>query len=511
MSNLNSAIGLCCALLWSASAIVTLAQTGAISAPASTFRIVHTFDGTDGSDLFADLVQGTNGKLYGTTFGGGKITPYCNFNDGAGCGTVFRMTAGGKLTSLYTFCSQGGDGCTDGVNPDAGLIQGTDGNFYGTTSHGGTGYDNEGGTVFSITPSGKLTTLYSFCSQGGKDCTDGANPEAALVQGDDGDLYGTTHDGGGNTACNCGTIFKTTPSGKLTTLHSFCSHYKDGYCEDGLYPGAGLVQGMDGKFYGTTEQGGVNSNAGTIFSITPSGVLTTLYSFDDSCTNGCEPRGGLVQGTDGNFYGTTGGTVFKTSPSGKLTTLYTFCPADSTERPCPQGADPVAALVQGTDGNFYGTTEHGGNDNGGCGTGCGTIFQITPSGKLTSLYDFCSQTKCADGELPMAGLVQDTSGTFYGTAIGGTFGYGVVYSLSMGLGPFVVTEPAYGKAGKAVKILGTDLTGTTSVIFNGTAATFTVVSASEITTTVPTGATTGPVRVITPSGKLQSNVPFRVN
>jgi uncharacterized repeat protein (TIGR03803 family) len=218
----------------------------------------------------------------------------------------------------------------------------------------------------------------------------------------------------------------------------------------------------------------------------------------------------LVQGTDGNFYGTTyrGSGVFKITPSGKLTTLYHFCSKGGNK--CTDGGGPAAALVQGTDGNFYGTTEYGGAHQNVCSSGCGTIFKITPTGRLTTLYDFCSQINCADGVEPVTGLIQDTNGTFFGTANGGAYSDGNVYTLSVGLGPFVATEPISGNVGKRVKILGTSLTGATIVAFNGTPAPFTVVSGSEITTTVPSGATTGPVRVITPTGKLQSNIPFTV-
>ncbi len=283
------------------------------------------------------------------------------------------------------------------------------------------------------------------------------------------------------------------------------------------------------------EQGASQQSCrGTVFKITPSGKLTTLHSFD--LADGYAPQAGLVQGTDGNFYGTTleggptnascmyqsCGTVFKITPSGTLTTLYNFC----SQSNCADGALPEAALVQGTDGNFYGTTPYGGANNN-CffvqpsSDGCGTVFSITPSGVLTTLYNFCPQSGCADGYYPIAGLIQDTNGTFYGTTtLGGPANIscmnnsydscGTVFSLSVGLSPFVETLPASGKMGAAVKILGTNLTGATSATFNGTAATFTVVSASEITTTVPSGATTGTVQVVTPGGTLSSNAPFKV-
>jgi uncharacterized repeat protein (TIGR03803 family) len=168
-------------------------------------------------------------------------------------------------------------------------------------------------------------------------------------------------------------------------------------------------------------------------------------------------------------------------------------------------------VIQATDGNLYGTTFGGGTNNSDCTAGCGTIFKLTTAGVLTTLYKFCSESNCADGSAPQGGLVQDTNGTFYGTTYyGGTDGIGTVFSLSVGLGPFVETLPTSGKVGTAIKILGTTLTGATSVTFNGTAATFKVASASEITTTVPTGATTGTVKVVTPGGTLSSNVAFRI-
>jgi uncharacterized repeat protein (TIGR03803 family) len=350
-----------------------------------------------------------------------------------------------------------------------------------------------------------LKTLYTFCAQ--TNCTDGATPSAGLVQGTNGSFYGTTEYGGDS---GDGTVFKITPSGMLKTLYSFCAHTN---CTDGLYPEAALVQGSNGKFYGTTTEGGANGE-GTLYRITASGTLKTVHNFAGYPTDGETPQAALVQGTDGNFYGTakiggaqSDGTVFRVTPSGELMTLHSFAgyPTD--------GENPVAGLVQGTDGNFYGTTEGGGANNESCPSGCGTIFSITPSGTLTTLYNFCSQGggNCTDGYFPEATLVQNTDGTFYGTTLeGGARGYGTVFSLSVGLGPFVKTLPTSGGAGAVVTILGTNLTGATGVTFNGTVATFNVISASEITTTVPASATTGTVQVVTPGGTLSSNLPFTV-
>ncbi len=334
--------------------------------------------------------------------------------------------------------------------PEAGLVA-PNGDLYGTGDGGGANGD---GTVFKITPDGTLTTLHNF------DGTDGSNPFGGLVQALNGDLYGITYGGGAN---GQGTVFKITPEGTLTTLYSFCSQ-GGSLCTDGSSPN-GVIQATNGDFYGTAFSGGTNGQ-GTVFKITPSGTLTTLYSFcsQSGCTDGEQPNWGVIQATNGDFYGTTsaggangyGGTVFKITPSGTLTTLYSFC----SQSGCTDGANPSAGLIQGTDGNFYGTTySYGANGNGG------TIFKITPSGTLTTLYSFCSQggSLCTDGKGPSADLVQDTDGTFYGTTMGGgtstacPFGLcGTVFSLSVGLGPFVETQRTYGTVGAVVEILGTD-------------------------------------------------------
>jgi uncharacterized repeat protein (TIGR03803 family) len=473
-----------------ACAVLVLCATTAIALPAQTLTTLYSFCSLsgcpDGADPYAGLVQATNGDLYGTTVSGG--TSGTNTN-----GTVFKITPGGTLTTLYSFCSS--TNCTDGADPYAGLVQAANGNFYGTTYYGGT---NHRGTVFKITQGGTLTTLYSFCSQ--TNCTDREGPLAGLVQAANGDFYGTTQYAGANGG---GTAFKITPGGTLTTLYSFCSQTN---CTDGADPYAGLVQAANGDFYGTTYSGGANGNYGTVFKITPGGTLTTLYSFcsQTNCTDGAGPQAGLVQAADGDLYGTTvsggtntNGTVFKITPTGTLTTLHSF-------NGTTDGATPAAGLVQAINGDFYGTASSGANNYG-------TVFKITPSGTLTTLYRFCHQTHCPDGATPYAGLVQDTNGDFYGTTSeGGSNNDGTVFRLSVGLGPFVKPRPPYGKVGAAVKILGTNLTGAASVSFNGTAAVFTVVSPSLITTTLPAGASSGKVQVVTPSGTLSSNASFLV-
>ena len=413
------------------------------------------------------------------------------------------------FTTLYSFCAQ--SNCTDGQFPKAGLIQATNGGLYGTAQLGGS---NGGGMVFSFSPSGGTPkNLYNFCSQ--TNCTDGANPYAGLVQATNGDLYGTTEGGG---ASGYGAVFNISPNGGTPTwMYSFCSQSN---CTDGASPEAALVQATNGDLYGTTRAGGANGDYGTVFSISPGGGTPTwIYSFcsQSDCTDGEYPYAGLIQATNGDLYGTTygggshagAGTVFSISPGGGTpTTLYSFCDQSA----CGDSEYPYAGLVQATNGDLYGTTGYGGLNSCFASPGCGTIFKITPSGTLTTLYSFCSQSGCADGSHPYAGLVQDTNGDFYGTTTdGGANGNGgTIFSLSVGLGPFVKTLPTSGKVGTAVKILGTKLTGATHVRFNGTNAVFKVVSSSEITTTVPKDATTGTVEVVTPGGTLSSNVPFQV-
>jgi uncharacterized repeat protein (TIGR03803 family) len=467
-------------------AVCLLCATTAIALSAQTLTTLQSFNSTNGAFPAAALVQASDGNLYGTTSGGGAFGEYV--------GTVFEIAPTGTLTTLHSFCSE--VNCTDGFQPEAPLVQAIDGDLYGTTAAGGA-YGR--GTVFKITPGGTLTTLYSFGAQSG----DGVAPYAGLVQATDGNFYGTTLLGGANYA---GTVFKITPRGKLTTLYSFCSQSG---CTDGQYTYGALVQGTDGDFYGTTQYDGVYGG-GTVFKMTYSGTLTTLYSFGSQDGDGANPIVGLLQAANGDFYGTTVyggangyGTVFKITPSGALTTLHSF---DYTD-----GEYASAALVQATDGNFYGTTEAGGA-NSVCIDGCGTVFKITPSGTLTTVHSF----DMTDGAYPLAAVLQDTGGKLYGTTFDGgvvatcSIGCGTVFSLSVGLGPFVVTQPTSGKVGAAVKILGTNLTGATSVTFNGTPATFTVTSGSEITTTVPTGATTGKVKVTISGHTLSSNVNFRV-
>jgi len=326
--------------------------------PSGVLTVLHSFNGTDGLDPPSELTQGTDGNLYGAIALGGL------FN----CGTIFKITPSGAFTTLYNF--QG----PDGLYPTR-LVLGSDGNFYGTTVGGGpyrTLFANGAGTIFKITPAGTLTTLYSFnpIISGSA----GALP-GELMQGADGNFYGTTEFGGAPNFQGQGTIYKFTPTGALTQLYSFHS-------TDGSGPGWRLAQGADGSLYGTTIGGGTWSATssfngdGTVFKITPSGAFTSLYSF--SSPDGLAPNG-VIQASDGNFYGTTvkggatvppytksgNGTLFMMTPSGTLTTLYSFSTTGA------DGDAPATELLQGADGNLYGTTTRGGA------YGAGTIFKLS--------------------------------------------------------------------------------------------------------------------------------------
>ena len=456
-----------------ATAVVSIAQT---------YTNLADFDGTNGNGPNGTLVQGVDGNFYGTTLVGGS----------AKSGTVFRVTPNGEITNLHTFCLK--TGCPDGARPIPGLTLATNGKFYGTT------YDS-GGTVFEITPNGALTTIHQFCSL--PNCADGGAPQGSMIQGIDGNLYGTAYGSGAHSG---GTVFKITPAGSFSVLYNFCSQTN---CADGKFPMGALTLSPTGNIVGTTSLGGANG-LGTVFEVSLAGQLTTLYSFPKAQVIGGNVANGIILGTDGSYYGTTfaggkndQGTIFRLSQSGQVRG-YSLC----SQPNCADGLQPLSALAEGTDGNYYGTTTGGGFTSG-------NIFQITPTGTFTSLYT-CNAPGCPDGENWTAGLVQGTDGNFYGVASEGgnqsacLGGCGTFFSLSMGLGPFVEALPAAGKTGSTIGILGNNLASTTSVTFNGTPATFTVVSDTFLKATVPSSATSGTIQVTTSSGTLNSNIIFRV-
>ncbi|HEY7928914.1 MAG TPA: choice-of-anchor tandem repeat GloVer-containing protein [Steroidobacteraceae bacterium] len=379
--------GLVCSVSNGSATMGAADVTGITVGCVPNFTLLYSFAGGagDGVNPYHTLIQASDGKFYGTTFTGGA-------HNG---GIIYEVSPNGAESLFYSFTA----------TPFAVLIQGSDGNLYGTTAGGGT-YGR--GTVFSVTPSGTETTLFSF-PRGS------SNPYTGVIEGRDGNFYGTT--GAGSTT-DQGTVFELTPAGTETILHTFP---KTG--SDGQQPYAGVIEGSDGNFYGTTYFGGSNGS-GTVFEVTPGGVETVLYSFA-SGSDAANPYSGVIQGSDGNFYGATYsggahgfGAVYKLTPGGTETVLYSFAGGTT------DGANPEAGVIQGSDGNFYGATYAGGPD------GVGTVFELTPSGTETILHGFAGGS--GDGANPSATLVQASDGTLYGsTYAGGADGHGIFYKVAL--------------------------------------------------------------------------------
>jgi len=369
-------------------------NSSSISAPASTpakttggiESVLYSFAaGADGAGPHGSLVQGPDGNLYGMTQEAGAHDD----------GVVFKITTAGAETVLHSFDE------ADGMYPYGSLIFGPDGNLYGMTSQGG----NNLGVVFKITTAGVETVLHTFGPDDGR-------PISSLMLGSDGNFYGTAQQGGANN--QGGTVFKITPAGVETILHSF------GGEGDGASPMGRLIQGRDGNLYGTTSMGG-DKGHGTVFKITTAGVETVLHSFAGGA-DGKDPRGSLVQGPDGSLYGMTSasmaspigdknnGTVFKITTAGVETVLHTFSGG-------ADGAFPNGSLIFGRDGNLYGLTSGGGANN------YGVAFKITTAGVETVLHTFGTP---GDAARPMGSLIQGTDGSFYGMTQGG---YGAVFKI----------------------------------------------------------------------------------
>ena len=352
------------------------------------FSVLYSFaGGSDGANPHQySLLQGRDGNFYGATLYGGAS------NDG----TVFEITSSGTETVLYSFT---------GSPSFAGMIQASDGNFYGTTANGGSHGD---GSFFELTPGGTYTDLYSFAethSNGG--------PYSGVVEGSDGNFYGMDYLGG---TSNLGSVFKLTSGGAESIVHSFAGG------SDGSEPSDVPIQASDGNLYGTTALGGTSGD-GTVFKLTPLGTETVLHSFTGGTGDGSSPYGSVVEGGDGNFYGTTQtggsgghGTVYQLTPGGVETVLYSFGGGTS------DGADPYAGLIQAGDGNFYGTTYSGGASNDG------TVYRITPSGTETVVHSFSG----SDGANPKASLVLGSDGNLYGTTFyGGANGDGAFFKIAL--------------------------------------------------------------------------------
>jgi uncharacterized repeat protein (TIGR03803 family) len=419
--------------------------------------VLHTFAGTaeDGSGP-THLVRSGDGSLYGTTSSGGSLSLGTMFRIGAddtftriatsfvdgpaggavptaallkaadgdfygttsgggtfGLGAIFKLTAAGGFSILHSFA-----GGADGAGPYAALVQATDGNFYGTTYYGGSANN---GTIFQMTAAGVVTIVHRFA--GG---TEGAHPYAPLIQAADGRLYGTTFGSCSPVSCDPaagGTIFRLPPGGPVTTLRHLDPNL------EGTQPNAALVQGTDGNFYGSTTAG---RSSGTIFRMTPDGAVTVLYNIDPR-TNGYSPHGALVQGSDGNFYGAmtqgaAGATIFRITPAGSFKVVYAFGLGSGV------GGSPEAPLIQAADGNLYGLARGGGV------SGKGAIFQVSTDGNFfLMLHSF---TGAADGGNPAGGLIQTPDGSLYGTTTTGGLGRGVIFRLSLTpQAPIIVKQP----------------------------------------------------------------------
>ncbi|MBZ5614427.1 MAG: IPT/TIG domain-containing protein [Acidobacteriia bacterium] len=461
--------------------MIAVALLFAVAASGQTYTKLYTYPigagAYSGIGFPQVLSQARDGDLYSTIQ-----------NDGThNVGTVYKMTTAGALTTVYNFCSL--TSCADGSYPFGGVTLGFDGNFYGTTQGGGT---HGAGSVFKVTPTGTLTTLWNFANG-----TDDSAPIYTTVQGQDGNTYGVSEE---QYVGQNGAFFKVSAAGVFKVLKDFA--YTNGSSPN--LP----TQGTDGNFYGTTQGGGdPTCKCGVVYKATATGAVTVLHTFKGYPTDGNRPLGILVQGTDGNFYGTTyhggttnnNGTVFKITPTGAYTLLYSFNYGNGNF----DAQLPLAGLTLGTDGNFYGTTGNGGTKN------AGAIFKITPAGAESVLYSFCSVT-CNDGFGAATPLVLHTDGKFYGNTNGNSLGGAVFYSFDAGFKPLVNLVTWSAKVGKTVEILGQGFTGTTKVSFNGVSAPFTNVSDTYMTATVPAGATTGTVTVTTFTSTMKSNRAFLV-
>jgi uncharacterized repeat protein (TIGR03803 family) len=369
--------------------------------PTGAFSTIRAFVGPRrGRYAFGDLIETNDGSLYGTTIdtlGSG------NGLGASGFGTVFRVDTEHTLSAVANFNG------VNGAYPYAGLVQGSDGYLYGTTQDGGaSGY----GAVFKVDTAGNLTSIRSF------DNSNGAHPRVALTKGSDGYMYGTTIDGGVH---GYGTLFKLDTVGNLTTLHAF-------NFTDGATPCFRLTLGNDGYFYGMTTRGGT-SGFGTVFKVDAVGNLTTIFNFVESAWSGCASYGGLLQASDGKFYGATYwsgagyGTVFTIDSTGSFRTVATFNRSN--------GSFPIGRLAEGTDGALYGTA------SGGGAFGYGTLFKVDGAGVITTLHDFNG----SDGAYPSAGLIQGSDGGFSGATVrGGPYDTGVVFRIRYNQVPVAVGD-----------------------------------------------------------------------
>jgi uncharacterized repeat protein (TIGR03803 family) len=388
----------------------------------STLTVLYTFTGAaDGGipTTGAALIEDKEGNLYGPTSKGGD--PSCEYASPppSGCGVVFKVTATGKESVLYTATGSNGE-IPNGLKQDGA------GNLYGTAGLGGEYGD---GLVFKLSPTGTQTILHSF-----RDTARGYHPDGALIPDSSGNLYGATLHGGG-TAGSYGVVFKLSPAGVYTVLHAF-----QGSPNDGAFPDSNLIIDSSGNLYGTTEEGGAGDN-GTVFKVSPSGAVTLLHSFESSGIDGQSPESGVIMDSAGNLFGVTpqGGTsgqgvVYKISNTGTFTDLYNFTGG-------ADGGNPIGSLgyIQSS-GFVAGTAAYGGSTTSNCAIGCGLVFAVsaTTPGKELVLYTF---TGLADGANPESGILAFPTGGVYnlfgttisGGLVGGCFGEGcgTVFKLAV--------------------------------------------------------------------------------
>jgi uncharacterized repeat protein (TIGR03803 family) len=326
-----------------------------------------------------------------------------------GCGTVFKIAPDGSESVLYAFTGQG-----DGAEPQANLLRGPDGTLYGTTVKGGAGCGEKGcGTIFSIDPGGAETTLLRFDKS-----SDGTRALGTLIMDGLGNLYGTASERG---PAGFGTAFELAPNGTFTVLHAFADRL------DGGFIFAGLLRDRAGDLFGATVTGGANQSS-TVYEIAADGTFSVLHAFDGH--DGFGTVGSLISDASGNLYGTAfkggttfnGGAVYKLAPDGTETVLYNFTGG-------ADGQFPNSQLIFDKDGNLYGTTIEGGA------FGQGTVYKVAPDGTETVLYSF---TGSSDGGFPVGGVVLKR-GHLYGAAfLGGTdptacgnLGCGTIYEVKL--------------------------------------------------------------------------------
>jgi uncharacterized repeat protein (TIGR03803 family) len=434
-----------------------------LAAPIQTYTDLHDFNASAGDPTTFNsgrLAQGRDGNFYAESQSGGS-----------GSGTVFKITPTGTVTIIHSL-----NGPTEGQAPDGGITLGADGNFYGDAVNGGASGD---GTVFKVTPSGTLTVLHTFTNTG-----DGFNPFNALILNTNGDFYGTTNS-------NPETIYQVTGAGTFTTIHTLTN--AEGF------QGGQLSLGNDGNLYGDMNLGGANG-FGTAFRVTPVGAFTVLHNFDG--TDGQDAASGMVQGANGKFFGgaslggsSGAGVIYSLTSSGTFAVLHNL-------NGTTDGFEIFGQLFLASDGNLYGVTNSGGS------SGCGTIFRVSPAGAYGVVHNFDNTHGCN----PIEQVIQGTDGLLYGLVNGGgAHGNGAFYSLNLGLRAFAGLVTTTAIQGARVGILGQGFSHASVVNFDGVPATTIAVTGSTfISATVPAGALTGSVTVTTGATTLTSVQTFRV-